>query len=110
MLETLIQPFLGAALQFIITLLGQVSPEIARDLENFFTGIGTILSDAITLQMTPGEALDSLKIRANELKAEGETLLIQVEAQSEKFPAELVGALTGFLGSSVGALEKVAGL
>lgn len=110
MLETILQPLFSAALQFVIAVVASIAPEIASDISAFFGETKKIIADAITLQMTPGEALDSLKISANELKAKGETIGIQLQASAEKFPAAVFGALTGFLGSSISALEKIAGL
>lgn len=105
-----LQPILNATLEFVVSLLQDIAPEVAADISSFLSDVEQIAGAVVTTDLTLPEALDSLKIEANLLKQRGETILIQVQANAEKFPAKMVGLLTGLVGNVIGPLEKIAGL
>lgn len=106
----LLQPILNAALQFVIAVAQEIAPEVAADLKDFFEKVGEIAASAATLDLTLPEALDALKMEANLLKERGETLVIELQAKAQEFPAKLYGTFAGLVGNLVGPLEKLAGI
>lgn len=104
---SLFEPVIAAILNFLVSVGASLEPEVLANVKRFIGQCFAIAAAFATLQLTPGQSSDSVKILIDDLKATGDTLLGQLEIASEKIPAEILGGLTSVLGALPGELLKL---